>query len=529
MLRQPPASIAAEEERITVDARAQIRRAYVHEHKTIRQIGRELRCSRQTVDKAIASAEPSAYTLRVPRTAPVLGPYKSMIAQLLAEHERMPRKQRDTAHTIFEVLQAAGYPGSEPSVRGYGAHCRKAGQRRAVSLPLECDPGADAQVDWGEGVAILAAEQVTVQRFVMRRCYARRTCVMAVPAQRQEAFFEGHVRAFQHVQGVPRRMTDDHLKAAVQRVLAGHTRPEQQTFVVFRSPDLLERHLCTPGDGHEKGGVEHRVGFDRRHFLVPLPQAASCEALHAQLLAPGLADDHRQVTGHPPTSGEAWRLEQPSLRPLPERDVPCGVTRPATLPPSSQVIVETNHYAVPADAPYAQLVIKAYPFRVEILHLDRVLASHPRGDGREQESFDPRPYLPWLEQRPGAFAYAQPSRRWRAGWPPIYEQLLARLRADGRASRGVRELVRILRWHRAPPAEQVEHAIRRALEDGCLQADGVALCLPQWQQPTAPIPALDLTAQPRLAPMGPQPVDVRCDDQLLTEGEPWHPCGGRAP
>ena len=503
---------------ITVEAREQIRRAYFHENKTIRQIGRELRCSRKTVYKAIAAAEPSAYTLRVPRSAPVLGPFKSVIEQLLAENEHMPRKQRYTAHKIFEVLQAAGYPGSEPSVRGYVAQCRKAGQRRALYLPLECDPGADAQVDWGEGVASIGEARVTVQLFLMRLCYSRRTFVMAFPSQRQEAFWEGHVRAFQHFQGVPHRITYDNVKAAVQRVLTGHTRQEQQAFIVFRSHSLCESHFCTPGEGHEKGGVEHSVGFDRRNFLVPIPQVASFEALNAQLLAQCLADDQRQVKGQPTTIGEAWRLEQPSLRPLPERDFPCCVTRPATLTPYSQVVFETNHYSVPVDSPYAQLVIKAYPFRVEILHLDRVLASYPRCYGREQELFDPLHYLPLLEQRPGAFEYAKPIRRWRVGWPPIYAQLLARLRAEGREGHGVRECVRILRLHREHPAEQIEQAIGLALEYGCLQADGVALCLHQLQPPTSPVPSLDLTAQPRLAPVGTQPVDVRCYDQLLTEG-----------
>jgi hypothetical protein len=155
---------------------------------------------------------------------------------------------------------------------------------------------------------------------------------------------------------------------------------------------------------------------------------------------------------------------------------------------------------------------------VEIVSLDRVLASPPRGYGREQEIFDPLHDLPLLEQRPGAFEYAKPIRRWRAGWPPIDEQLLARLRADGRESQGVREFVRILRWHRAHPAEPVEQAMHVALEYGCLQADGVARWLHQLQHPTSPVPSLDLTAQPRLAPVGTPPVDVRCDDQLLTEG-----------
>jgi transposase len=268
---------------ITVETREQIRRAYFHENKSIRQIARELRCSRNSVQKAIQSAEPSRYTLRVPRAAPVLGPYKPLIKQLLAESEHMPRQQRYTGYTIFAALQAQGYAGSEPSVRRYVAQCRQEGRRRAVYLPLEFDPGADAQVDWGEAVAMIADERVAVQLFVMRLCYSRRTYVMAFPSQRQEAFFEGHVRAFRHVQGVPRRITYDNLKAAVQRVLAGHTRQEPQAFIVFRSHYLFGSHLCTPGEGHEKGGVEHSVGYDRRNFMVPIPQVASFEALSAHL------------------------------------------------------------------------------------------------------------------------------------------------------------------------------------------------------------------------------------------------------
>jgi hypothetical protein len=187
------------------------------------------------------------------------------------------------------------------------------------------------------------------------------------------------------------------------------------------------------------------------------------------------------------------------------------------------VVFETNRYAVPADAPYPHLLIQAYPCRVELLHRDQVLASPPRCYGREQDLFAPLPYLPLVEQRPGAFDHATPIHRWREGWPSIDEQLLACLRTAGRDGHGVRECVRILRWQREHPADQIEQAIRLAWASGGLQADGVALCLPQLQPPTIPIPSLELTAQPRLAPVGMQPVDVGRDNQLLTEDSLWTP------
>ena len=154
--------MVTEEEMISVEQREKIRRAYFVEEKTIRQIARELKCSRPTARKAIAAPEPAAYTLTVPRQAPVLGPYKERIKELLAENERLPRKQRYTGRKIHQIIQKEGYAGSESTVRGYLARLRQANKRRKVYIPLEFDPGTDGQMDWGEGMATIAGEQVKV-------------------------------------------------------------------------------------------------------------------------------------------------------------------------------------------------------------------------------------------------------------------------------------------------------------------------------------------------------------------------------
>jgi transposase len=502
---------------ISVNDRECIRRAYFVEHKSIREIAKELGHSRKTVRKALESAEASSYTLHEQRPAPILGSYKELIDRLLDQNQKMPRKQRYTTHKIYEQVQAAGYQGSESGVRGYLAQKRKEKKRPQRYLPLEFDPGMDAQVDWGEAVAHIAGKLVTVQVFVMRLNYSRRAFVMAFPTQKQEAFFEGHVRGFRFWGGVPHRLAYDNLKAAVQEILQGHTRKEQERFVVFRSHYLFESHFCTPGQGHEKGGVEHEVGFSRRNFLVPIPEVASFEALNAHLLSCCLADDLRRVAGQEVSIGQAWAMEKPYLMPLPERDFDCCVSKPVSLTPYSQVEFETNAYSIPADQGQPKLVLKAYPFRVEILCGSQVLAKHPRCYGHHQEIFDPLHYLPLLEQRPGAFEHAKPIRRWRKQWSPVYEQLLACLKAENPQS-GVREFVRVLKLHQEYPAEWVEQAIAQALKFGCIHADGVKLCLHQIQNPSMPIPPLQPTGtQAHLFQVGSQPVDLHRYEQLLRE------------
>jgi transposase len=220
---------------ITVEQHEHIRRLSHLEQQSGRHIAREFRRSRHTVTKALQADEVPTYRLSKKRPAPRLGPYKARLEEFLQENRRLPRKQRYTAHKLFELLQTEGYSGSESTIQAYGVRWRKAQKAPHVFLPLEFEPGQDAQVDWGEAQVRLAGVQQTVEVFVMRLNYSRRSFVMAFPAQKQEAFFAGHVRAFEHFGGVPHRLSYANLTAAVKPLIAGRNREEQRAFIAFRS------------------------------------------------------------------------------------------------------------------------------------------------------------------------------------------------------------------------------------------------------------------------------------------------------
>lgn len=504
---------------IQVEDRESIRRAYFDEHKSIRKIAAEGHYARHTVRAALRD-EPAipTYTLTAPRAAPKLGAYKAKIEELLGQNAELPRKQRYTAHTIYKALLALGYTGSEVSVRRHVAQVRQRDGKRDVFLPLEFDPGQDAQVDWGEADVIMAKEQITVQLFILRLCYSRKVFVRAYPTQKQEAFFEGHVLAFEYLGGVPHRLTYDNLSTAVLRVLEGRNREEQQAFIALRSHHLFESRFCTPGQGHEKGGVESAVGYVRRNFLVPLPEVDSFEALNAHLLAACQKEDQRTVDRQPQSIGQMWEVERPKLKPLPEHAFVCCVTRPVTLNAYCQVEFETNRYSVPADAAYRQLVLRAYPFRIEILHRDQIVAQHPRSYGCKQEIYEPLHYLPLLEHRPGAFEHAKPLRQWRTQWPPVYEQLLAYLRAHQPEGEAIPEFVRILGLHHEYSVGQIEQAISLALTQGGVHFEGIRLRLRQDQPTELPPAPLDLSQRPMLAAVAQAPRDLRDYNVLLGGG-----------
>lgn len=188
-----------------------IRRLYFVQGKSIRWIAKELKKSRKTVRKAIADPGEPKYNLTLPKPQPVLGTIRSIVKQWLEEEKKENlKKQRYTASGIYKLLvEKHDYRGSESSVRRLLAELRQ--KEKEAYIPLSFEPGSNAQCDWGEAYIYLNEEYAKVQIFCMRLTSCRKSFVMAFPHQRQEAFFEGHVHAFDWFGGVPLTITYDNL------------------------------------------------------------------------------------------------------------------------------------------------------------------------------------------------------------------------------------------------------------------------------------------------------------------------------
>jgi len=500
---------------IKVDDYERIRKAYYIESLSIREISRQYRHSRRLIRKALERPVPDRYQLSQPRNSNVLGMFRQRILDLLEESEKLPRKQRYTAHKIFEILEEEGYTGCEGGVHNFVCRTKKKLEAGKAYLPLEFDAGMDAQADWGEARVIIGGVEVKVQFFVMRLNYSRVRFVKAYPFQKQEAFLEAHEAGFHFIGGVPHRIAYDNLKTAVFRILEGHNRQEQEAFKAFRSYYLFDSHYCTPGQGHEKGGVESDVGYAQRNFFSPLPRVNTYEELNQLLLERCQQDLHRHVRGHVAPVIELWEVEKVHLLPLPKQDYPACETRPVKANSYSQVVFENNRYSVPHMYAGKQLVLRAFPFKVEVLSLEHRVATHQRCFGREQDIFDPLHYLSLLEQRPGAFEHAAPLRQWRKKWPAAYEQLLRSLQERQPDGRGIREFIAILKLHQAHPADLVENAVKNAVHLGMLSLDGVMYHLHQLSNPPLPTKPLDLSFLPQLVDIGCQPVDLKVYNRLL--------------
>lgn len=498
---------------ISLNETETIRRAYYIEGKSIREIAREYHHGRRAIRNAIGEASPPEYNQKQERAAPVMGEYKERIQELVKESKEQPSKQRYTARKIYEMLRDEGYPGSESNVRRYVGQIRT--KKKEVYLPLKFDEGDYSQVDWGEAQVEIDGVRQTAHIFVIRLNFSKVRFAVAYPFEKQEAFLDGHVRAFHFFGGIPRHITYDNLTTAVFRVLTGKNRHEQDTFIQFRSHYLYESRYCNVGKAHEKGGVESDVGYVRRSFLTPVPKVKSWDALNLHLQEACQRELQRKMWGEPGSIGEQFEKERGYLLPLPQRPYQACAARPAKTNPYSQVVYETNRYSVPVEYAGKQLVIRAFPFHIEIVSMNEIIAKHKRCFEREKDIYDPMHYLSLLMQRPGAFEHAAPMRQWRKNWPPVYEKLLSMLQERLPENQVVQEFLRILGLNRQYPAALVEHAIRQALSFGVPSLDTVQLQLRDLTTPTLAFSQVDLSGHPALANLGEYAVNVGQYDTLV--------------
>ena len=92
------------------------------------------------------------------------------------------------------------------------------------------------------------------------------------PCERQQAFFDAHACGFAFFGGVFPVLIYDNLTTAVQKVMRGKDRREQEAFSKFKAYYSFEARFCNPGSGHEKGGVEGLVGRHVATIWFPFPR-----------------------------------------------------------------------------------------------------------------------------------------------------------------------------------------------------------------------------------------------------------------
>jgi transposase len=492
---------------------ADIRRRVLVENVSKRQILRETGMHWRTLEKVLANPEPPAYRAPTPRARPKLGPYLDRVSRILDEDDGCPRKQRHTAKRVFDRIVAEGYEGGYTAVKKAVRDLKRI--RREVFVPLIHRPG-EAQVDFGYALAQVAGRLRKVAFFVMALPHSDALFVQAFERECTETFWEGHVRGFAFLSGVPRRITYDNSRVMVAKIVGPRQRQLTHGFLQLKSHYLFDHHFCLVQRPNEKGVVEGTVKYARLNFFVPVPQVRDLDELNAHLLVRCREDQRRRVRGSAATKEVLLGDDRAAFVPLPATPFDACVKRSTAADSLSLVRFDDNDYSVPVRYAHHPVVVRAYVDRVVLGHKGEVIAEHRRLWGREGVSFDPVHYLALLERKPGALDHARPLDGWEL--PDCFAVLRRRLEAE-RDGEGTREYIRVLRLLEKHSLDRLTAAVEQGLRVRAHSRDAVAqFLLPRedWRATTfsldgrehlrrVVVRATEVTAYRDLLPIGGAP------------------------
>lgn len=452
----------------------EIRRRVLVEKVSKRQILAETGMHWTTLEKILSHSQPPGYRLERLRSKPKLGVHLEWIQAVLAADKEMPRKQRHTAKRIYDrLVKERGYTGKYTVVKEVVAELKRTGQE--VFMPLEHRPG-EAQVDFFEALAKIDGKLRKVHVFTMALPYSDMFFLMAFERECTEAFWEGHIRAFQFFGGVPNRITYDNLKIAVKMIVGPHERALTDGFLQLVSHYLFQYHFCTVRRANEKGVVEGTAKYARCNFMVPVPQVSDLDALNEYLHESCWNEQFRRLRGKEKEKKALWLEEK--LRPLPVAPFDACRKQPGHASSLSLVRFDDNDYSVPVAYAHHEVVVKGYFDRVLICtRTGEAIAEHKRTWEREDIKYEPTHYLPLLERKPGSLDYSAAFSCFIL--PDCFRELRRRME-EAEGHEGTREYIRVLRLLEKHPLERVAGAIEKAMRIQALDPGVIAMyCLPE--------------------------------------------------
>jgi transposase len=227
----------------------------------IREIARQLGCSRNTIKRYLRDVEAQRYGPRVPRPTKLEAFKPYVLSRIEAA-----RPHWIPAVVLLREIQERGYAGGVTQLKAF-INPRKAAPLDPV-VRFETAPGEQMQADF----TVIRRGREPLLAFVATLGYSRASWIRFTTGEDTETLVSCLRAAFAEFGGVPQHVLFDNTKTVViDRDFYGEGQHRWNKALLALSDEYGFRlRLCRPYRARTKGKVERFNGYLKGSFLVPL-------------------------------------------------------------------------------------------------------------------------------------------------------------------------------------------------------------------------------------------------------------------
>src|SRR5512133_1600287 len=286
---------------------------------------------------------------------------------------------------IYERLVERGFTGSYSAVRRF-VHSLEPTKAKEVFVRVECEPGQQAQVDFGYGGKMQDPATGQLRKtwaFVMTLSFSRHQYVEFVFDQTVATWLLCHRHAFEFFGGAPEEVVLDNLKAAIVRACFDDPLVQQAYRECAEHYGFLIAP-CRPATPQHKGKVEQGgVHYVKRNFLGGRQPTSVTQANQdARQWCNTTAGLRIHGTTKEQPLVRFQEIERPKLKPLPEAPYDMAVWAEVIVPSDGHIVFDKADYSVPLNQEQGtQLRVRGGAQQVVIYDLHHQwVSTHDRAD-----------------------------------------------------------------------------------------------------------------------------------------------------
>jgi len=263
------------------------------------------------------------------------------------------------------------------SVKRYVARLKETEPKRVWRM--ECEPGEEAQIDYGTMVVEVAGKKRKMHLLRVTLSHSRKGYTEVMPRQDTESFIRGIENAFRHFEGCPRLLVLDNLKAGVLKpsLYDPELNPKFDSFCRHYGVIALPTRPRTP---EHKGKVENAVGYVKESAVKGHKFESLHEFnLHLRHWEKSKADTRIHGTTQRQVGAHFEQGEKSALQALVPELFPSFVEAQRSVHRDSYVEFERSYYEAPPEYIGRRLWVRSDGRMVRLfnLRMDQV-AVHPK-------------------------------------------------------------------------------------------------------------------------------------------------------